>query len=93
MTDKKDSTINKILEYMFKNKLNAFITGVVYLLICKVIDMNTIQWFGDDIFIDVSKGNIIEFIVVYTFFGSCVVVGIAIIADAIKGKLFQMMKC
>ena len=88
MTDKKDSTINKILEYMFKNKLNAFITGVVYLLICKVIDMNTIQWFGDDIFIDVSKGNIIEFIVVYTFFGSCVVVGIAIIADAIKGKLF-----
>ena len=37
MTDKKVSTINKILEYMFKNKLNAFITGVVYLLICKVI--------------------------------------------------------
>ena len=37
MTDKKDSTINKILEYMFKNKLNALITGVVYLLICKVI--------------------------------------------------------
>ena len=88
MTDKKVSTINKILEYMFKNKLNVFITAVVYLLICKVIDMNTIQWFGDDIFIDVRKGNIIEFIVVYTFFGSCVVVGIAIIAVVLKGKLF-----
>jgi|TARA_R110000822_G_scaffold132892_2_gene270174 hypothetical protein len=86
MTDKKDNTINKILEYMFKNKLNAFITGIVYLLICKVIDMNTIQWFGDDIFI--REGNILEFIVSYVFFGSVVIVVFAIIADALKGKLF-----
>lgn len=86
MTDKKDNTINKILEYMFKNKLNAFITGIVYLLICKVIDMNTIQWFGDDIFI--REGNILEFIVSYVFFGSVVIVVFAVIADALKGKLF-----
>ena len=88
MTDKKDSTINKILEYMFKNKLNTAITFIVYLLICKVIDMNTIQWFGDEIFFDPSKGNIIEFIVCYVFFGSGVVFVYSIIADALKGKLF-----
>ena len=86
MTDKKNSTINKILEYAFKNKLNTSITGVVYLLIYKVIDMNTIQWFGDDMFI--REGNILEFIVVAVFMGSCVIVAIAIIADALRGKVF-----
>ena len=86
MTDKKDSTINNILGYVFKNKLNASIAGVVYLLIYKVIDMNTTQWFGDDIFI--RNGNVFEFILCAAFLGSCVIVAIAIIADALKGKLF-----
>ena len=86
MTDKKTSTINKILEYAFKNKLNTSITGVVYLLIYKAIDMNTIQWFGDDMFI--REGNILEFIVVAVFMGSCVIVAVAVIADALKGRLF-----
>ena len=88
MKDKKQSTMDRILNYMFENKLNTSITCIVYLLICKVIDMNTIQWFGDEIFIDQSKGNLLEFIVVYTFLGSCVVVAIAIIVEALKGKLF-----
>ena len=88
MTDKKVSTTNKILEYMFKNKLNTFITGIVYLLICKVIDMNTIQWFGDEIFIDPSKGNVIEFIVCSILFGSAIIFVYSIIADALRGKLF-----
>ena len=86
MTDKKQSTINQILIYAFKNKLNASITGVVYLLIYKVIDMNTIQWFGDGMFI--TDGNILEFIVAAVFFGSCVIFVIAVIADALKGKLY-----
>ena len=86
MTDKKNSTINKILEYAFKNKLNTSITGVVYLLIYKVIDMNTMQWFGDDIFI--RNGNLLEFIVVAAVMGSFVIIAIAIIADALRGKLF-----
>jgi len=86
MTDKKNSTINNILEYAFKNKLNTSITGVVYLLIYKVIDMNTMQWFGDDIFI--RNGNLLEFIVVAAVMGSFVIVAIAIIADALRGKLF-----
>ena len=86
MTDKKNSTINNILEYAFKNKLNTSITGVVYLLIYKVIDMNTIQWFGDDMFI--REGNILEFIVVAAVMGSFVIIAIAIIADALRGKLF-----
>ena len=88
MTDKKVSTTNKILEYMFKNKLNTFITGIVYLLICKVIDMNTIQWFGDEIFIDPSKGNVIEFIVCSILFGSAIIFVYSIIADALRGKLY-----
>ena len=88
MTDKKNSTLNKILEYPLKNKITTSITFIVYLLICKVIDMNTIQWFGDEIFIDPSKGNIIEFIVVYVLFGSAVVFVGAIIADALRGKLY-----
>ena len=86
MTDKKNSTINNILEYAFKNKINTSITGVIYLLIYKVIDMNTIQWFGDGMFI--TEGNIIEFIVAAVFFGSCVIFVIAVIADALKGKLY-----
>ena len=86
MTDKKDSTINNILGYVFKNKLNASIAGVVYLLIYKVIDMNTIQWFGDDIFI--RNGNVLEFIISAALFGALPIFIIAIIAEALKGKLF-----
>ena len=88
MTDKKQSTMVRILEYMFKNKLNTAITFIVYLLICKVIDMNTIQWFGDEIFIDPRKGNVIEFIVCSILFGSAIIFVYSIIADALKGKLF-----
>jgi len=88
MTDKNQSTMVRVLEYMFKNKLNAAITFIVYLLICKVIDMNTIQWFGDEIFIDPSKGNVIEFIICSILFGSAIIFIYSIIADALKGKLF-----
>ena len=89
MSDRKkpiEKTGDRILGYLFKNKLYGAITFIVYLLICKVIDMNTIQWFGDDIFI--RNGNILEFIISYTFFGSCVVVAIGIIVNAFRGKLF-----
>ena len=82
----KDSTINNILGYVFKNKLNASIAGVVYLLIYKVIDMNTIQWFGDDIFI--RNGNVFEFIICAALFGALPIFILAIIAEALKGKLF-----
>ena len=88
MTDKKQSTMVRILEYMFKNKLNTAITFIVYLLICKVIDMNTIQMFGDEIFIDPRKGNVIEFIVCSILFGSAIIFIYSIITDALKGKLF-----
>ena len=88
MKDKKQSTMDIVLEYMFKNKLNTSITFIVYLLICKVIDMNTIQMFGDEIFIDPSKGNVIEFIVCSILFGSAIIFIYSIIADALKGKLF-----
>jgi len=88
MTDKNQSTMVTVLEYMFKNKLNTAITFIVYLLICKVIDMNTIQMFGDEIFIDPSKGNVIEFIVCSILFGSAIIFIYSIIADALKGKLF-----
>ena len=82
----KDSTINNILGYVFKNKINASIAGVVYLLIYKVIDMNTIQWFGDDIFI--RNGGVLGFIICAALFGSLVIFILSIIADALKGKLF-----
>ena len=88
MKDKNQSTMVRVLEYMFKNKLNTGITFIVYLLICKVIDMNTIQWFGDEIFIDPSKGNVIEFIVCSILFGSAIIFVYSIIADALRGKLF-----
>ena len=86
MTDKKNSTINNILEYAFKNKLNTSITGVIYLLIYKVIDMNTLQWFGDDIFI--RNGNVLVFIVCAIVWGSLIIFILSIIVDALKGKLF-----
>jgi len=55
-------------------------------LIYKVIDMNTIQWFGDDIFI--RNGGVLGFIICAALFGSLVIFILSIIADALKGKLF-----
>ena len=48
--------------------------------------MNTIQWFGDDIFI--RNGNVLEFIISAALFGALPIFILAIIAEALKGKLF-----
>lgn len=87
MKNNNESLGNQILSFLFKNKLRGSITFVVYLLIYKIIDMNTLQWFGKDIFIK-NGANLIEFLVSALGLGSFVVVGLAIIVNLFRGKLF-----
>ena len=54
MEKHKQNFADKFIGFLFKNKINGSVTFVVYLIIYKIIDMNTIQWFGDDIFIKES---------------------------------------
>jgi hypothetical protein len=77
---------NEILGFLFKNKIYTTISIIIYLVIYKIIDMNTLQWFGDDIF--VREGNLLEFFVCGIGLGSFVVVGLGVIINLFRGKLF-----
>jgi len=76
---------DKFLGFLFKNKINGSITFVVYLIIYKIIDMNTIQWFGDDIFI---KENFIMFVGCAIGLGSIVVLVLGTIYKILTGQKF-----
>ena len=78
---------DKFLEFLFKNKINGSITFVVYLIIYKVIDMNTLQWFGDDIFIK-NDANFLEFAVCAIGLGSVVFLIFGTIYKIITGQKF-----
>jgi len=63
---------------LFGNWLNtlgikhAWIIGIACLFIYKIIDMNTIQWFGKTIFIT-NDANIFEFLVCAALFWSVLI--------------------
>tara|TARA_R110000803_G_scaffold135079_1_gene202050 strand:+ start:924 stop:1184 length:261 start_codon:yes stop_codon:yes gene_type:complete len=68
---------DKIVGFIFKDKTHIAISYIVWSLIYKIIDMNTIQWFGKGIF--VTKGEPWEFLfmsVIAFFIISWVVMGI-----------------
>ena len=52
---------DKIVGFIFKDKIHIAISYIVWSFIYKIIDMNTIQWFGKGIF--VTKGEPWEFLV------------------------------
>ena len=81
----KQNSADKFLGFLFKDKINGSITFVVYLIIYKIVDMNTIQWFGDDIFI---KENFIMFVGCAIGLGSIVVLVLGIIYKILTGQKF-----
>jgi len=52
---------DKIVGFIFKDKIHIAISYIVWSFIYKIIDMNTMQWFGKGIF--VTKGEPWEFLV------------------------------
>ena len=68
---------DKIVGFIFKDKIHIAISYIVWSFIYKIIDMNTIQWFGKGIF--VTKGEPWEFLVMSVlafFILSWIVMGI-----------------
>jgi len=52
---------DKIVGFIFKDKIHIAISYIVWSFIYKIIDLNTMQWFGKGIF--VTKGEPWEFLV------------------------------
>jgi len=50
--------MNRILEILVGSKIRFAIFFICWSVIYKIIDMNTLQWFGRDIFVD---GNVLGF--------------------------------
>ena len=68
---------DKIVGFIFKDKIHIAISYIVWSFIYKIIDMNTMQWFGKGIF--VTKGEPWEFLVMSVlafFILSWIVMGI-----------------
>jgi len=78
---------DKFLGFLFKNKINGSITFVVYLIIYKIVDMNTIQWFGDDIFLK-NDSNFLEFAACAIGLGSIVFLVLGTIYKILTGQKF-----
>ena len=78
---------DKFLGFLFKNKINGSITFVVYLIIYKIVDMNTIQWFGDDIFLK-NDSNFFEFAACAIGLGSIVFLVLGTIYKILTGQKF-----
>jgi len=55
---------DKVVGYIFKNKIHSAISFTVWSTIYKIIDMNTLQWFGKNIFVD---GNVLGFLFTSAF--------------------------
>ena len=85
MEKHKQNSADKFLGFLFKNKINGSVTFVVYLIIYKIVDMNTIQWFGDDIFI---KESFLVFLGCAIGLGSIVFLILGTIYKIITGQKF-----
>jgi len=64
MSEYKQTALDKFLEFFIKNKIRGVISFIVWSFIYKIIDMNTLQWFGRDIFVD---GSVLGFFVASAF--------------------------
>ena len=61
MEKDKSTKVTGLTAWVIKDKKNVAISYVVWCFIYKIIDMNTMQWFGKGIF--VTKGEPWEFLV------------------------------
>jgi len=68
--NKQEDLADKFVGFIFKNKVSAIITFFVWSVIYKIFDLNTLQWFGKDMFIKSDMhgfGNLAAFIVCSAF--------------------------
>ena len=64
MLKHKQTALDKFLGFFIKNKIRGVVSFIVWSFIYKIIDMNTLQWFGRDIFVD---GSVLGFFVASAF--------------------------
>jgi len=51
---------DRVVGYLFKNKTHSAISFIAWSIIYKIIDMNTLQWFGKGMFI--TEGGVLSFL-------------------------------
>ena len=79
MKDKPDIA-ERFIEKIAGTKIKAAISFIIWSIIYKIIDMNTLQWFGKNIFVD---GNVLGFFIASAFALSMVVL--------VLGSLYKLM--
>jgi hypothetical protein len=87
----KPNSADKFMGFLFKNKVNSIITFFVWSFIYKIIDLNTLQWWGKDMFInsDIQGiGNLIGFCVASIFSFLMVVLLLGSIYSFLTGKKY-----
>ena len=83
MSEYKQTKADKLVGFFFDSKLRFALTFIGWSIIYKLIDMNTLQWFGKDIFI---KGSIIGFCVASVFSFCLAVLPFGVIYEFLKPK-------
>jgi len=89
--NKQQDLADKFVGFIFKNKVSAIITFFVWSVIYKIVDLNTLQWFGKDMFIKSDMepwGNLAAFIVCSAFSFSVVFLVVVHIYGFFTGKKY-----
>ena len=89
--NKQEDLADKFVGFIFKNKVSAIITFFVWSVIYKIFDLNTLQWFGKDMFIKSDMhgfGNLAAFIVCSAFSFSVVFLVVVHIYGFFTGKKY-----
>lgn len=79
----KSNSADRFIDKIAGTKIKAIISFIVWSIIYKIIDMNTLQWFGKDIFVD---GNVLGFFVASAFALSILVLVLGTIYKLMTGQ-------
>ena len=79
----KPNSADRFIDKIVGTKIKAVISFTVWSIIYKIIDMNTLQWFGKNIFVD---GNVLGFFVASAFALSIVVLVSGTIYKLVTGQ-------
>ena len=79
----KPNSADRFIDKIAGTKIKAVISFIVWSIIYKIIDMNTLQWFGKNIFVD---GNVLGFFVASAFALSIVVLVLGTVYKLITGQ-------
>ena len=81
--ENKPDIAERFIEKIAGTKIKAAISFIIWSIIYKIIDMNTLQWFGKNIFVD---GNVLGFFVASAFALSIVVLVLGTIYKLVTGQ-------